>query len=243
MSADLLRDERRDKPQLSSHLVDHPWRMPMSIIAAGLFLAIGLSAPQLPNFFPHVRLGWVLAFFLLAISAMGMVSSNMTTRLIGAAVGTGLTLALFQYLIEYDLIADVMTYRSDRATFIWQETSVGMLVFAPLVVLHLSRIESHLETVPLGRHTWEGTRMGLLQSGWLALIVVVLLFAGPIIGPLKSPDIPSSLATPWENPWFLVSVGGSLLLAGAASGAIAALLGCTVMVGQPASVVDRSETD
>lgn len=243
MSAELLHDEAGEKPRLTARLVDPPWRMPLSIFVAGMFLAVGLIAPQLPNLFPHVRLGWALACFLLAISGMGMVSSDMTVRLIGATVGTGVTLALFQYLIDYDLIADAMVYRTERGDFVWQETLVGMLVFAPLLVLHVARIESYLETVPMGRHTWEGARMGLMQSGWLALVVVVLLFAGPIIGPLKSPDIPSSLSTPWENPWFVVSVGGSLLLAGIVSGAIAALLGCTVPVGQPASVADSTDRD
>lgn len=233
MSADLLHDEAREKPRLPSRPVDHPARLPMCVIAAGVFLAVGLIAPQLPNLFPHVRLGWVLACFLLAVSAMATVSSDMTVRLIGAALGTGVALALFQYFIDYDLIADAMAYRTETVGFVWQETLVGVLVFAPLIVLHVARIESHLEEIPLGRHTWEGARMGLLQSGWLTLVVVLLLFAGPIIGPLQSPDIPASLATPWENPWFVVSVGGSLLLAGALSGAIAALLGCTVMVGPP----------
>lgn len=238
MSADLLQGESRENPRPVPTTVDHPWRMTLCTITAVCFLLLGLMTPQLPNLFAHARLGWMLSCFLLASAAMAIASRRMDVRLIAAALGTVFTLGLFQSLVQYDLIGDVMAYRSHPASIVWQETLVGTLVFAPMMVLHVARIESHLEGVPLRLHSWEGTRMGLLQSAWLTLVVVLLLFAGPMLNPLNSTDT-TTLAFSGENPWLLLAIGGSLSLAGALSGAIAAWLGTTSIVGRPAGAPSR----
>ncbi|PQO27722.1 hypothetical protein [Blastopirellula marina] len=224
MIADLLSDEGKSKPAPTPRVVDHPWRLAASLFGVFFFLAIGLITPQLPGLFPHVRLGWILACFLLATSAASMTTSHLPLRLLSAAIGAALSFAVFQSLVQYNLIADEMAYRVSQPVWGAPHSMFVAALFSPMVVLHCARIERHLVEVPLGQREMKGMWLGLIQSGWLTLVVVALLFAGPILMKLEAADLSGRSTLPGENPWLLFAVGGSLLVAGAGSGLLVGLL-------------------
>lgn len=224
MIADLLSDEGKSKPTPAPRVADHPWRLAASLLGACFFLTIGLIAPQLPGLFPHVRLGWLLACFLLATSAASMTTSHLPLRFLTAAIGAAFSFAVFLGLIQYNLIADEMGYRVAQTSWFDLSGMFGAALFSLVVALHCIRIERHLDDVPWGQREMKGMWLGLMQSGWLTLVIVALLFAGPILMKLESSDLSVESTLPGENAWLLLAVGGSLLVAGLGSGLLVGLL-------------------
>lgn len=220
MIADLLSDEGKSSSKPARQLADHPWRLAASVFWAALFLTLGLAAPQLPELFPHVRLGWMTACFLLAISAASMTTSNLPLRLLTTAVAAAFAMAMINGLIEYNLIADEMTFRFDLAAGLEPRNMLGTALISFIVILHCGRIEHLLQEVPVGQRETKGMWLGLMQSGWLTLVIVALLFAGPML----ATDQSSQSAFSGENPWLLLAIGASLLVVGVGSGLLVALL-------------------
>ncbi|RCS41050.1 hypothetical protein DTL42_20910 [Bremerella cremea] len=220
MIADLLSDEGKSNSKPAPQVSDHPWRLAASIFWAVVFLAISLLAPQLPEVFPHVQLGWMLACFLMAVSAACMTTGNLPLRLLAAAVGSAFAMTLLNGLIQYNLIADEMAFRPYPVVGVDGGSILGAALISLVVTLHCGRIELLLREVPLGQREKKGMCLGLVQSGWLMLVIVALLFAGPML----ATDLSGKSALSGENPWLLLAVGGSLLVAGAGSGLLVALL-------------------
>lgn len=226
MIADLLREENKPSTPLSPQVADHPWRLSLSCFWSIVFLSIGLIAPKLPDLFPHLRIGWMVASFLLATAAASMTSSKRSLRLISAAIGAVLTFGVFSSLVQYNLIDDEMTYRLMDASWFTPRGYLVAVLFSPMVAWHCARIEQRLSDIPVSKRERTAVWLGLLQSIGIALVIVALLFVAPMLAAQDDSANAGKFLATGENPWFVLAIGGSTLVAGTISGLFVSLLPC-----------------